>query len=231
MNLKTQISFIFAAIAIIISCSKKEIEFEVLSTNSLEGKWYTNADIGIQSIEFNKSLSYILVELNQDSVVSHYGNYEIINNSEIRLFNFGVLSNVNKLNGHLDFAIENVNEGIIFYNSDMVVETISSSIQSETLCQTWKLISIDGEIVEGTGEELHVIFSQVGTYFVSYINYDNNFISQWMWKDNTEDVLCYSHNGEPICEENENEVSIIELTTSQLVTVDDNGETFVLEPL
>jgi len=230
MKLYSQISFLFFSIFLFNSCSKNESN-TIINENTLSSKWETNALTGIQSIELNKSNSYIVVEKNQNSSDEiYYGTYEVVSASEVSLSNYGTLLDIELLEEKLNFTLQKITGESETYHSQKAPEVISASVESDLLSQTWKLIKIDDELVEGTTEEVHVIFSQSGTYFVSKIYYESHFVSQWMWQDDQEMVLCYSHDGEPICEENENEVIILELTEDKLV-VDEYGEIFDLEPL
>lgn len=220
---------IFLVITLSLSCSKNGLN--PIEINEISKKWKITNSTTFQSIEFNKSKSFIIIELDQTSqTISQYGTYEIIDDTKINLSGYGTLSNLNLSSDELSFTMEKVSGEIDTYNATIVPKVITSSIQSETLCKTWKLISVDGESVEGTEDEIHVLFSQAGTYFIAKINLGTNFVSQWMWQNENEEVLCYSHDGAPVCEENENEVILIELTENRLV-IDENGEISVLEAI
>ena len=101
------------------------------------------------------------------------------------------------------------------------------------LCRTWKLISINGENVAGTEDEITVLFSQAGTYLVSYPE-GSTGLAQWKWKDSSETAFLYSWEDVPIWDE-EDYVDIVELTNSVLKILEtwgpDDEDLYILEPL
>jgi len=236
MKLVKLLFALFIGATLVTSCSsddsqENEIDKTQITVDNISGKWLTNNAEGLQSIEFNESMSYILVELDGFlDTESYFGTYSINNNSEIVLGDLGVLSSIDLSENTLDFVYETSDGDIASFKTNGVVETISSSLKSEWLSKTWNLISVDDELVEGTDDALHVLFSQVGTYYVDFINDNYDFNSQWMWQNDTEQVICYSHSGSPDCIADENEVIIVEVTDTKLVMSEDDV-IFVMEPL
>jgi len=210
------------------ACSKDDVNN--ITPEAISEKWEINSTSGVQSIEFNESKSYIVVELDANlEENTYYGIYQIDENTEIRLTGFGTMTDLDLANNNLSFSITRLDGTIDAYNSTAADETIASSANSNDLSRTWNLISSDGELVAGTDEALHVVFSQAGTYFVTYLSgFEDNFNSQWMWKDNTEETLCYSHDGPPVCDEDQ--VTIVELSASKLL-IDEDGVEYLLEPI
>ena len=147
----------------LFSCNDGE-DVVLITVENVSGKWETNDALGIQSIEFNESNSYIIIELKEDSLISsHYGVYTIRNNSEIDLNEFGLIQNIDLSDGKLGFSIENLDGIVTDHNLTSVEEVIATTANSETLCRTWNLISINGIPALNQDGAAQVIFSEVGT--------------------------------------------------------------------
>lgn len=107
---------------------------------------------------------------------------------------------------------------------------MESSSNTDMLCKTWDLVTMNGEPVDGTDMELTVLFSRAGTYFVNYANdgYDEARVAQWKWKNTEETELYYSWEEVPNWE-TAAYVIISELTSTYLEIVEDDL-TYGLQP-
>ena len=181
------------------------------------GKWETIRDDDIQSIEFNESNSFVLVEKNDNGVNKvNYGSFEIIDKTHIDLIGYGSLSNFSSASNDLDFTLQKLTGEILEFASERVLENISQTSTSETLCQTWKILTVEGIDLEDANIISHVVFSQAGTYVVANISDEDYLMHSWKWKNDSEEYLCYSPLNLPLCDGPENEIKILELSEDSL---------------
>lgn len=221
----------------VISCKKdKNNVEETLTKETISGKWVVTGTSDYLSFEFNESGNYIIVKKvtkkSAGDQIILFGTYVIIDNKTIVLSDFGTIkiSNINETSISISVILNSDPPNVITINATKQ-DDIANSSRTELLCRTWEMVTVNGEDVAGTEYEITVLFSKAGTYFVSYANpVDENAggLAQWRWKDENEEKLCYSWEGEPICN-GENEVNIPELTADQL-TVIENEYTYVLQP-
>jgi len=234
-NLKL-ISLTILVLAFITACDKDENDpKETLEKAAISAKWNVDNSSEYESFEFNESGNYIVVENTTKSTndqIILFGTYEIIDNKTIVLSDFGTLT-ISEINENsISFSIQltsNPNNEIIINASKQ--EEMESSINTELLCRTWEMVTINDTLVVGTDMELTVLFSAAGTYFVSYANPDDENdggLAQWKWKDESQTQLLYSWDEIPIWDE-ANYVEIPELTTSTLKIIEDEY-TYVLQP-
>lgn len=208
----------------IFSCKKDEGKTKtILEKETISAKWTVDGTSVFESFEFNKSGNYIVVKTtgtkSTNSQVVLFGTYEILDNETIVLSDLGTMKILNIGENSISFKIT--------INSDLNTEIsitatkqdiTASSSKTALLCRTWKMVSLNGESVVGTEYELSVLFSDAGTYFVEFDNPDDESdggLAQWTWKDSNETKFCYSWEGDPTCD-GENEVEITELTKSVL---------------
>tara|TARA_B110001450_G_C17545582_1_gene450397 strand:- start:130 stop:927 length:798 start_codon:yes stop_codon:yes gene_type:complete len=237
-NLK-QILLAILVLTFITACDKDENDpKETLEKATISAKWNVNNSSEYESFEFNESGNYIVLKNSttkstNDQIIL-FGTYEIIGNTTIVLSDFGTLTiadvNENSINFTIQLTSDPDNEIIINASKQTQME---STTNTELLCRTWELISINGEDVAGTEDELTVLFSAAGTYFVSYSDGESG-LAQWKWKDELETEFLYSWEEEPNWEE-EDFVEITELTNSTLKILekfeDDEDELYVLAPI
>ncbi len=181
------------------------------------GKWRTIRNDTIQSIEFNESKSYILEEKDEAGKTNvYYGDFEIIDKTSIELVDYGTLINFVSFSEALDFTVKKSTGQVFEFASEKVSEIISQTISSESICQTWKLIKVEGIVLEEVNVESHAIFSQVGTYAVANITNNECVLHNWMWKDDSEEILCYSESETPECGDPKSEIKILKLEEDTL---------------
>lgn len=235
-NLK-QILIVIFVLTLIASCDKDENELkETLEKATISAKWIVGNSSEYESFEFNESGNYIVVENTTtkstiDQIIL-FGTYKIINNRTIVLSGFGTLT-ISKINENsISFSIQlasNPDNEIVINASKQ--EEMESSNNTDLLCRTWELISINEEDVAGTENETTVLFSKAGTYLVAYSD-GGSGIAQWKWKDEAETQFFYSWEEIPVWDE-DHYVEIIELTNSTLKIHEEFGESllYVLEPI
>jgi hypothetical protein len=228
------ISFLFCSV---FSCTKnKEI---TINKGNISAKWLvseTSSDY--ESFEFNESGNYIVVKnttqksTNNQNV--YFGTYKIIDNSSIELSDFGTLkiTSIDDNNISFSLTLEGYPKIDIIINATKA-DKIATSSKTELLCRTWNLVSLNGVSAIDTEYDLTVLFSDAGTYFVTFNDsLEDLSVAQWCWKSNSETTLCYSWEGEPTCD-GESEVEILKLTESELQISENMGdETWIygLEP-
>lgn len=238
-NLKQILIAIFV-LTFIASCDKNENEpKETLEKTTISAKWIVSNSSEYESFEFNESGNYIVVEntttkSTNDQIIL-FGTYEIIDNKTIVLSDFGTLT-ISEINENsISFSIQltsNPDNEIIIDASKK--EEMESSTKTDLLCRTWEMVTVNGEPVVGTDEELTVLFSKAGTYFVSFANPEDEDendggLAQWKWNNEAETQLLYSWEEVPVWDE-EDFVEISELTSNKLKIIEDE-DTYILEPV
>jgi len=226
MNLSSSALALFLLISA-ISCTKNSMKITV---DSIKGKWEINESNEIQTIEFNQNNSYIIEGLDQnENAFSEYGIFEIIDEANINLKGFGMLSNVFGKRGQLDFVLERSTGSLDTLSSTEMPPKILNSTVVETLCRTWKVLIMDDIMLDSIGIDAHVLFSESGTYFFADMTNKYNLSKYWAWKDDTEEIFCFSENDNPTCVSEESEAHIVELTDERLV-LRDKWKSFELRP-
>ncbi|KAB1155919.1 hypothetical protein F7018_11460 [Tenacibaculum aiptasiae] len=223
-----------------ISCSSNdEIPSTKIKKEEISSKWEIE-NSNYKSFEFNKDGNYIIVksasanksksQKNEKNIL--LGQYEIVDDKTINLIDFGQII-ISSINGtKMDFTIVDNKTSTSIEVSSSKIEKISSSSNTDLLCRTWKMTEVNGEDVVGTINELTVIFSQAGTYFVELANptsENEGGLAEWKWEDAKENKFCYSWEGEANCT-GDNSVSIAEIKENLLVLME-GKETFKLEPI
>ena len=213
----------------LLSCSDKEesTEFQV---EQLFAKWELT-DNSVTSVEFNKSMTYILVTNINGEEDTEYGNYTVSNNN-VSLEGDGQLNDILINNNQIEFTLVKDNQELEI-SGIKKEERILSNSSTASLFKTWNLVLENGEPVIGTSEETHVFISMAETYFVaSPNNSSDNFMSYWNWKNIDDEIFCYSHSGPTDCDDDDNLVNIIKLTETELIIEDvDLDDIFTLEAL
>ncbi len=242
-NLQLILAVIFA-LTLITACNKDENETEkTLVKETISAKWLVNGTSDYESFEFNKSGNYIVVKNNStkstnDQIIL-FGTYEIIDNITIVLSDFGTIKISDIDENLIRFSIQLTNspDNEIIINASKQ-EEMENTTKTELLCRTWEMVTVNGEDVTGTEYELSVLFSQAGTYFVEFVNpeeEDDGGLAHWKWKDETETKFLYSWDT-PAVWEDENVVEIIELNENTLEILekfndeDEEDELYVLKP-
>ncbi|WP_440120135.1 hypothetical protein [Tenacibaculum sp. Ill] len=240
-NLNTFIA-LFLTVFITISCSKNEQEdiVKAIEKEKISAKWEINNNDTYQSVEFNEDGKYILVrntptteetQLKNSTPSILFGDYEILNSTTINLIDFGKITITDLKSDSMDFIIVNdENPEIEVSVTSAKIEKIENSTNTELLCKTWIMKTVNGESVIGTEHELTVIFSQAGTYFVELANPtpDNEGgLAEWKWSDETEKTLCYSWDSIPDCVDGR-QVSVT--VSSDKLTIVEGEDTYELTP-
>jgi hypothetical protein len=231
---------VLIAIAIFISCDKNENSTENNVNNiTYKAKWLVEENGDFKSFEFNESGSYIVVKNapaeSGESEIVRFGTYETTDNKVLNLSNFGTLKIKNTTANRMSFSIATIDNPETEINLNALRQAeIPNSTNSDLLCRTWELVTTNGEPVVGTDMELTVLFSNAGTYFVTYLNptdENDGGLAQWVWTDSNEDSLCYSWDGTvPTCNEG-NTVEITSLSENTLTIVENSDIIYVLQPL
>lgn len=244
MKTLKQILVTIFVLTLITACDKDENDPKenepkgILDKATISAKWNVNNFNDYYSFEFNESGNYIVVkntttESTNDQIIL-FGTYKIIDSKTIVLSDFGtlILSKIDE--NSISFSIKltsNSNSEIIISASKQ--EEMGSSTKTDLLSRTWEVISINGEIVAGTEDEIIVMFSKAGTYLVWAD--DGGGLAQWKWKNEAETQFLYSWDEVPVWE-GEDYVEIIELTNSTLKIFEESkdqneSELYVLKPI
>lgn len=215
--------------AIVLACKKDDEEDTppaddpvTVTKSTVSAKWDVQGDSDFTTFEFNESGTYVVVKSSPDKEITEdiilFGSYTIDGNLML-LENFGTLKIKALTDEQITFAIKLLNESD--FGEDLVaikLEEIPSSTNTQMLCRTWKLITVDGEPVAGTSQELFVVFYQSGTYVVTYVESSElGGLAQWKWYDSNENAFCFSWDGEPDCID---DVAQVVLSAEALTIID-----------
>lgn len=229
-NFKKMLLFSSAILLFLTACSDSESTSNTLDVTkeNISAKWEVTSDVTYKSFEFNTDGKYIIVKHNNDqtrnenteAAAIRYGNYTMVGNKVV-LDNFGAIT-VNELSE--DAINFEVTEGSVSkeLNANAVIK-IESSTNTDLLCRTWRMVKFDGELTEGTEYDLTVVFSRGGTYFVEFFDPVDDMdggLAEWQWKNTDETTLCYSWEGDPTCD-GENEV-LVTVSQDKLIIVEGN---------
>lgn len=237
-NLK--LLFTLAMIFVIVIACKKDKEEETtaqtdvvnVEKSTVSAKWEVEGDSDYDTFEFNESGTYVVVknspDKNPEDDIILFGTYTIDGNLLI-LSNFGTIKVLSLSDVEISFAIKLLGE--TEYGETLVAnksEELPASTNTQLLCRTWKLVTLNGDSVAGTSNELLMVFYTSGTYVVTYIEDDQlGGLAEWKWFDSDENVICYSWDGPPNCED----VAEIHVLEQNLLEVSDTYFYYVMVPI
>lgn len=244
-----QILVVILALTTFISCDKEDNSPDAIKQETISAKWIVDGTSEFKSFEFNKNGNYIIVKKGSSVTgkstvdggeVVLFGTYEILDSETLLLSNFGTIkiTSINKDTMDYTITLED-SEKSVYTISVAKADELASSIKTEMLCRTWKLVETNGyEHDAADGIEL-LLFSKAGTYFTSLLmsqDDPDSEIAKWKWKDETETKVYYSWKETPewnLDNDDEGEVEIVELTENRLEIFEiyDNEEyIYVYEP-
>ena len=195
------------------SLSQEEEELQ----ESISAKWTLDEDGEYESFEFNKSGSYIIVKNEIDEYteqkVNQFGEYAVIDEETLELSGFGTLSieEVDDESIDLSITLEDEPDSVITVSATKN-EQMESTTRIDLLCRTWETtIELEEELYDEETDtytdttmiyEVSVLFSTAGTYFVEYLNLDEDAdrhggLAHWQWEDDSEEMLMYSWDAIP----------------------------------
>lgn len=244
-----QILVAILALTSIVSCDKDDSSPNAIKQETISAKWNVDGTSEFKSFEFNKNGNYIVVKKGgsvtgklaiDDGEVVLFGTYEILDSETLLLSNFGTIKIANINQDTMDYTVTlEDSEKSVYTISVTKADELASSVKTELLCKTWKLVETDGyEHDDADGVEL-LLFSKAGTYLTSLLmpqSDPDTEIAKWKWKDGTETKVFYSWKETPewnLDNEDEGEVEIVELTENRLVISEmyDNEEyNYVFKP-
>jgi hypothetical protein len=217
------------------SCGSDNEGSAPLSTSSISAKWNVSAQTSnYASFEFNKDGNYIVVENPQTTSGNvtqaaatteptvHFGKYQITDNT-VKLAGLGTMVVTGIVGSQItfNFATTANPEQKLDYTATRAPNVANSS-KTDLLCRTWKVTS---EIDKKNGEEKApehnrigwtVLFSHAGTYFVNHEDGTSPELAQWKWKNAAETEVYYSWDNWDDFVENEDFITITELTKNSL---------------
>lgn len=231
----------FAKLSVIIlvvsllfpSCSKDDsnsdgsssVNSGVVNKSSISAKWNVNNSSEFTSFEFNQSGTFIIVS-NSGVETGAYN----ITGDNIVLNNYGTMSVDSITSDYLAFNLETNSKSTnspYQLTANKAVEMTNSS-NTSLLCRTWQISDSESDMNGVT-----VLFSQAGTYFVSFPpdgdSGSYNQLSYWAWTNATEDSFCYNHDQAANCAVDK-AVQVSNLTATTL-TITEDGEEFILIPV
>ena len=228
---------------VFISCSKDDVDDkdqEPIKKETLSGKWNVDGPSRYKSFEFTESGKYIVVEkLKEQSVRSaeseddekvYFGSYEITDRV-ILLPGLGQVR-VSTLKGNsiifsLYLSPDPKDEVVIKATKQKEMQNTN---KTTLLCRTWRTVTLNGEDVTGTDDDIIAVFSNAGTYLVD--GSEGLAMASWRWLDKNEEFIQYSWEslGSAVWD---NKVKIVNLTASSLTMLekfdDDEDELWVLK--
>lgn len=249
----SKILFLFLFTAFLFSCSDDDDNnqggddttdptlAEVVTDDS---KWTSiSADSKILSLEFNNSGNYIAVEntlaKSTDNQKIHFGTYTRKDASTITLSDLGTVkvSSVVGNGATMEITLTGSSTPITFRGVKST--EITSTTKTDLLCQTWIITKYnDKSVVSTEYEDMTVLFSKAGTYFVTFPKAkeedDMGGLAEWKWKpDTNETQFLYTWNGTFEGDYDGSFVTVNELTETYLkiteVFEDEDDETDIWE--
>lgn len=243
-----QILAVILVLITIVSCDKEDNSPDAIKQETISAKWIVDGTSEFKSFEFNKNGNYIIVKKGSSvtgkstvdgSEVVLFGTYEILDSETLLLSNFGTIKIANINQDTMDYTITlEDSEKTVYTIAVTKANELVSSVKTELLCRTWKLVETNGyEHAAADGIEL-LLFSKAGTYFTSLLmpqEDPDSEVAKWKWKDGTETKVYYSWKETPEwnLDNDEGEVEIVELTENRLEIFEiyDNEEySYVYEP-
>ncbi|WP_159023719.1 hypothetical protein [Formosa sp. L2A11] len=232
----SQILLTLFALTLITGCdSGNNDNDETAEDVSINSKWIVSNSSEYASFEFNASGNYIIVKNSEDEKTTDaqtilFGTYNLIDASTVVLSDFGTLFISDIDEDSINFSIELTSNP----ESEIQIEAyktteMENSTNTDLLCRTWQMETFNGENVIGTEDDLTVIFSRAGTYFVTFTNpssENEGGLANWSWDNDEQTQLYYSWNEG---EESTGVVKITELTSTSLI-IDEDGDISVLSP-
>ncbi|MHA7943746.1 hypothetical protein ACJOV8_011795 [Formosa sp. 3Alg 14/1] len=229
--------FVFALIIGCDSSDNGENDLtETTEDTTINAKWVVTNASTYESFEFNESGNYIILKTSEDQRTTEepnilFGTYSLIDDDTIVLSDFGtlIISNIDENSIQFALALASAPEQTIQIEASKQLE-IEKSTNTDLLCQTWQLVSFNGENVIGTTEALTVLFSRAGTYFVtntSPLSSNQGGLASWSWNNSAQTQIYYNW-GQG--NETSGYADITELTSNSLV-IDEDGEISVLTPI
>jgi hypothetical protein len=155
---------------------------------------------------FQKSLpsdtNLVFIELVLDSYILYFsdttliGSFSTVNDSTLNLKDYGVLTIHSVSSTNFGFSLKTVN-GKMNYTSASA-PTVSSSVNTMAICNTWKVISIQAYLAGIAinalqhNEVIYATFSQYGTYLTKDVVNDSISygVNTWQWTDGNENKFC-----------------------------------------
>jgi hypothetical protein len=231
--------FTFALFFLVITACKKDTKEDPPTTpetinvekSTVSAKWEVEGDSDYTTLEFNESGTYVVVKTSPDKDISGeiilFGTYTI-EGDQLILSNFGRIKITSISDEKMTFTIKL--EGESEFGETLTAnksEELPASTNTQLLCRTWKLITLNGDTVAGTEMELLMVFYQSGTYVVTYIEDEElGGLAEWKWRDANEDVMCYSWDGPPDC----SALATINELTTDILDVSDDSFRYILVP-
>lgn len=158
-----------------------------------------------------------------------FGQFEIIDNETIRLTGFGT-AKFPSIQGDLaTFELRTEIDDIpLITVSTTKADAIPHSPQTDLLCRSWELVSVDAE----TSEPYKVVFFNSGTYF-GYLDEDLWGLGIWQWCNVEETKLAFTVYEELDCNGIEvlGNIQLTQNSFSALNYENESPELIVLQPL
>ncbi|MFB9054110.1 hypothetical protein ACFFVB_13560 [Formosa undariae] len=229
--------FVFTLILSCDSSDNGENEFtETPEDTTINAKWVVSNSSAYESFEFNESGNYIILKSSEADRTTEepnilFGTYSLVDDETVVLSDFGTLfiSDIDNSSINFSIALTSNPENLIQIEAAKQTE-IEKSTNTDLLCQTWQLVSFNGNDVIGTSEELTVLFSRAGTYFVtntSPLSDNSGGLAIWSWNNSAQTQIYYNWDQG---DNTDGLAYITELTSNSLV-IDEDGEISVLKPL
>ena len=232
-NFLRKICFAILGLVFIAPYDKKENPQTIdLKKETISAKWNVNTDSNYKSFEFNTDGNYVIakssITKSTDNQTVFFGSYDIIDNTTILLSDLGELKISEFSNNSIRFTVSFDKNFIINASKQ---EEIQKSSNTELLCRTWKLVSIEGKDLG----DFIVLFSKAGTYLVNFIDENEEpltVLGVWTWCNSAENKLAFTIEEELNCDGIQ-VIKDIQLTTNSFIGTNmENGkpEIIVMKP-
>lgn len=196
--------------------------------NFFISKWIVSNDNHFESLEFSSGNNYIIVKRdeNTNKTVIFFDKYRLIKDKLLSLEGFGQvrISNLSDDENKATFEV-NLDSNAKTFNFDVSrVENIDivNSSRTNLISKTWELNTINGNGIEDKNKHI-ILFSKVGTYYKIDSTKNTESINIWKWKNDDENIICFSPTREPKCDGSDNEIKIKKITDDTLTLMEENN--------
>lgn len=161
-----------------------------VTKESISAKWVVSGNSEYKSFEFNESGNYIIVKegplKSDDNEIVLYGTYEVNSDGSITIDAVGVISVTFNGDNTIDIELALLETpDVKIPMSAEKVEAIAVGTKTEMLCQSWRMESVNDSSTLGTIMDMTVIFTEAGTYFVTFnLDWETYLESTWLTQYN-----------------------------------------------
>jgi hypothetical protein len=143
-----------------------------------------------------KRTNYTVVERTttaRAAAIKAYTGAYVVSGGTIRLVDFGELENLSFETDNFSFSLQRNNTTVNCAATKAGI-AIDSSPETERLCHSWKIATVNGVVLSSVGAEGTMTFSPYGTY-MTYLKIPNQpesvELAEWSWGTPGETIVLF----------------------------------------